>query len=394
MNEQDYKTNQTTNAIQKDLENQLNMFKTSVVDGVINGFEGRGEEIGNRAKNVAHSVVRAVEHEAKQTMPKQWSFRMQKKPSYVLEKSASSRSNVGVLQVVFGAVFGLTLMFSGAITLLAGLAVSGVAGAGVVLGAGIQLAIGAPLTWMFICGLDNNKLAKRMKRYVLALDDVASISLQDLAEASGYSLASVKKDIKKLMKNDWCQLWLNASETELYLSVDAYRAAKEQEKTARATAQNKAAQAGGAAEATLLQSISNFIDVLGKQTEIMQEADAIEELGRMQETCRDIYDWLGTHPEAEPKLRRFTSYYMPTTLKLLYSYNDVQGQQGENAQTIRRDIGRFLHTLNTAFDNLHDNLLSSVSLDVSSEIAALQGMLAQDGLSQADDFGAVVNLEL
>ena len=66
---------------------------------------------------------------------------------------------------------------------------------------------------------------------------------------------------------------------------------------------------------------------------------------------------------------------------LLHTYNDVQGQQGENAETIRRDIAGILHTLNQAYSNLYDNLLSDVAMDVSSEIAALQGMLANDGLT-------------
>lgn len=77
----------------------------------------------------------------------------------------------------------------------------------------------------------------------------------------------------------------------------------------------------------------------------------------------------------------FAEYYIPTTLKLLHTYNDVQGQQGENAEAIRRDIAGILHTLNQAYDNLYDKLLSDVALDVSSEIAALQGMLANDGLT-------------
>ena len=79
--------------------------------------------------------------------------------------------------------------------------------------------------------------------------------------------------------------------------------------------------------------------------------------------------------------RRFAEYYIPTTLKLLHTYNDVQGQQGENAETIRRDIAGILHTLNQAYDTLYDTLLSDVAMDVSSEIAALQGMLANDGLT-------------
>ena len=59
----------------------------------------------------------------------------------------------------------------------------------------------------------------------------------------------------------------------------------------------------------------------------------------------------------------------------------MQGQQGENAEPIRRDIAGILHTLNQAYSNLYDNLLSDVAMDVSSEIAALQGMLANDGLT-------------
>ena len=57
------------------------------------------------------------------------------------------------------------------------------------------------------------------------------------------------------------------------------------------------------------------------------------------------------------------------------------GEQGENAEAIRRDIAGILHTLNQAYDNLYDKLLSDMALDVSSEIAALQGMLANDGLA-------------
>ena len=91
--------------------------------------------------------------------------------------------------------------------------------------------------------------------------------------------------------------------------------------------------------------------------------------------------WLEAHPESEKKVKRFAAYYLPTTLKLLHTYNDVQGQQGENAETIRRDIAGILHTLNQAYDTLYDTLLSDVAMDVSSEIAALQGMLANDGLT-------------
>jgi hypothetical protein len=107
----------------------------------------------------------------------------------------------------------------------------------------------------------------------------------------------------------------------------------------------------------------------------------VEELAQMHTTVEAIGDWLAAHPESQPQARRFEEYYIPTTLKLLHTYNDVQGQQGENAATIRRDIAGILHTLNTAYDNLYDKMLSDMALDISGEIAALQGMLASDGLT-------------
>ena len=133
-----------------------------------------------------------------------------------------------------------------------------------------------------------------------------------------------------------------------------------------------------------LETARRFAAVLQQEKQLMQDAQGREELNHMQTTTTAICDWLEAHPESLPKARRFAEYYIPTTLKLLHTYNDVQGQQGENAETIRRDIAGILHTLNQAYDTLYDTLLSDVAMDVSSEIAALQGMLASDGLTGGD----------
>ena len=57
----------------------------------------------------------------------------------------------------------------------------------------------------------------------------------------------------------------------------------------------------------------------------MRDPQAAEELERMHEVTQSICDWLEDHPESLPKIRRFADYYIPTTLKLLHTYNDVQG---------------------------------------------------------------------
>ena len=121
----------------------------------------------------------------------------------------------------------------------------------------------------------------------------------------------------------------------------------------------------------------------------MHDSQGREELETMQKTTTAICEWLEAHPESLPKARRFAEYYIPTTLKLLHTYNDVQGQQGANAESIRRDIAGILHTLNQAYEKLYDTLLQDVSMDVSTEIDTLEAMLRQDGLTH--DFEADFN---
>ena len=78
----------------------------------------------------------------------------------------------------------------------------------------------------------------------------------------------------------------------------------------------------------------------------MQDAQGREELDHMQTTTTAICDWLEAHPESLPKARRFAEYYIPTTLKLLHTYNDVQGQQGEKRRDHPPRYRGHPHTLN------------------------------------------------
>ena len=55
--------------------------------------------------------------------------------------------------------------------------------------------------------------------------------------------------------------------------------------------------------------------------------------------------------------------------------------QGENITEARQSIERSMDRLVTAFENQLDKLFQSDALDVSSDIAALEGMLNLDGLT-------------
>ena len=210
------------------------------------------------------------------------------------------------------------------------------------------------------------------------------LPVEMLAELTHQKKAKALKKLRRYINKGWLAAWLDEKTEKLYLTVEDYRAAQETAAAPQAQPQPEPAPEQREETPLNLETARRFVQVLEKEQQLMQDPQAREELEQMQKTAAAICDWLEAHPESLPKARRFAEYYIPTTLKLLHTYNDVQGQQGANAESIRRDIAGILHTLNQAFDNLYDNLLSDVAMDVSSEIAALQGMLANDGLTGRD----------
>ena len=238
---------------------------------------------------------------------------------------------------------------------------------------------------MIAAGASRLSASKKLRLLADAAEGMGykkGLSVEMLADLTHQTKKKTLKKLRSYIHKDWLNAWLDDETETLYLTAEDYRAAKEAATAAAAQPQPEKADADDAP--LNLDTARRFAAVLEKEQQLMQDEQGREELEHMQKTAAAICDWLETHPESQPKTRRFAEYYIPTTLKLLHTYNDVQGQQGENAETIRRDIAGILHTLNQAYDTLYDTLLSDVAMDVSSEIAALQGMLANDGLTGGD----------
>lgn len=423
--------------LQAEMEAQLRALGQSVTDGLRTGFDGMGEQLGSQAAKFGGAVMDVVnyslgtasdelrkvadelkneftaeknaERSKRGTSPEadpaapprrreyNWNFSAERKPalkSDALVRSARTRFGVGLAQVIPGGILAFGLLLGGLICVMA----APYAGAAVdtqivgVVGASLFLA-GTPFAWLTWLGGRNLGVSKRLKAYAAAIGERSSVSLLTLAEAVQKPVKKVRKDIKFLLGKGWLTGWLDSTSDVLYLSADEWRAAMDRRESAAAAPapsagpEPKAEPKPEASETKVdPDTIQRFAQVLGSQQQLMADETAAEELAKMQTTSRAIGEWVAAHPESAPKARRFVSYYIPTTLKLLHTYNEMQDQPGENAEAIRRDIGGILHTLNIAFENLYNGLLSDVAMDVSTEIAALQGMLAQDGLSQEQPF--------
>ena len=99
---------------------------------------------------------------------------------------------------------------------------------------------------------------------------------------------------------------------------------------------------------------------------------------------RTIFQRVEERPEAANELGQLMDYYLPTTAKLLDAYRDLDSQpiQGQNIQKSKREISGALDALAVAFEKLLDQVFQEMAWDVSSDVAVLRTVLAQEGLTQ------------
>mgnify|MGYP001210479653 CR=1 FL=1 len=128
------------------------------------------------------------------------------------------------------------------------------------------------------------------------------------------------------------------------------------------------------------------------QRQLRQANDAIPDpvmtakISRLEDVSARIFALAKKDPDKKNQLQKFMDYYLPTALKLLNTYAQLSAQdvQGTNITEAKQSIERSMDLLITAFENQLDKLFASDALDVSTDIAALEGMLNLDGLTGGD----------
>ena len=102
-------------------------------------------------------------------------------------------------------------------------------------------------------------------------------------------------------------------------------------------------------------------------------------------TCQRIFDYVRQNPKSADSLRKFMNYYLPTLQKLLTTYElmEEQGVEGENITASKERISQMLDTMDLAFEKQLDALFGDTALDIDTDITVMEGMMAQEGLTDA-----------
>lgn len=129
---------------------------------------------------------------------------------------------------------------------------------------------------------------------------------------------------------------------------------------------------------------------LRRVNDAIPDENMSDKISRLEAVSAKIFAHIQENPDKLPQMRKFMDYYLPTSLKLLDTYAelDAQGVEGTNIRESKRRIEQSMDTLVVAFENQLDKLFQDDALDVSADIDVMEKMLSADGLTgDSDPFG-------
>ncbi|MBQ6526882.1 MAG: 5-bromo-4-chloroindolyl phosphate hydrolysis family protein [Clostridia bacterium] len=115
-----------------------------------------------------------------------------------------------------------------------------------------------------------------------------------------------------------------------------------------------------------------------------------DQLDRLEDLCFQIFRTVSEKPGKAGQIRKFMNYYLPTTLKMLSSYQMMQdrGVSSGDLYEARQTLYHGMDMVNTACQKQLDNLFKDTMLDVSTDIDVLEQMLKRDGFTDSAFDGA------
>ena len=105
---------------------------------------------------------------------------------------------------------------------------------------------------------------------------------------------------------------------------------------------------------------------------------------RLEQVSAKIFSEVERDPKKLPQIRKFMDYYLPTTLKILRAYGQLESQEvsGENITAAMARIEGMMDKVVEGFEKQLDQLFQGDAMDITTDVEVLERMLAKDGLAE------------
>ena len=125
---------------------------------------------------------------------------------------------------------------------------------------------------------------------------------------------------------------------------------------------------------------------MGRLYSSIKSPDIRQKINKIMEVSDKIVQDAIHDPADVPQIKRFLSYYLPTTIKLLNAYDrmDSQGIKGDNITSSMNRIEDMLDAAICAYEKQLDSLFANQALDIETDIQVMNSMIAREGLGKSD----------
>ena len=252
---------------------------------------------------------------------------------------------------------------------------------------------------MLFVGIRNNCRIGRLKEYLkeLKIHGKGYCELERLEKNSSRSLKYIRKDLKKMLKLGMLpDARMDDQETCLLLNEETYQQYRLTQDSLIQRQQEQQKKQTREREVWDIQEKSPAGESIARGREYMETLDRLREsipdremtgkLERLDAILEQLFEALKKQPDQVEELDQFMEYYLPTTVKLVTSYQEFAAVEfpGDNVKRAKKEIRHTLDTINGAFEKLLDDFYQDKTFDVLSDASVLQSMLAREGLTASD----------
>ncbi|WP_338558490.1 5-bromo-4-chloroindolyl phosphate hydrolysis family protein [Paraclostridium sordellii] len=373
----------------KDLSNLEDQIMSTVSNALkAIDFANLKKDINDKTENTLNQVKSKFNGYSEKYM------RLNKKAKNDISKYISKRpagSMSGILYILFG-ISGCLVYGSSVLIFIIFKILFGMIGSNVLFVSAFLLLVVS--VGLLIRGITLRKRVKRFKKYVRFIDDNNYFLINDLAKFAREKESFVVKDLSKMIDlgmfleghidEEKTYFMLNDEVYNDYLNLKNQQIAKEidNEKLNEEIENLEKDEI----ESTIKIGRNYIEQIKNIKNELYKEEIAVK-LDKLGNISNQILVQVEKNPNKIQEVNKFINHYLPITIKLINSYKDINNQsvQGENIENAKLEIEKSIDLINSAFENLLDDLYEDVVLDISTDISVLKTLFKQEGLTE-DDF--------
>ena len=241
---------------------------------------------------------------------------------------------------------------------------------------------------MLASGILMKSALQRYSSYLAIIGPNDAMEIDTIAKKAGVRPRRVVRDLQKMIDKGYFGPAAYVNKELGYF----FRSSKADEEltAARAAAMHKTREA--TKKEAVKQNAVAYDQILAQIRDVNEripDAAMTEKINEIESITREIFRAVEREPEKRGKIDKFMSYFLPTTLKLLESYANMEKTNidGKNISQSMRSIEIAMDTIVDGFRHQLDELYRTDAVSIETEIDVLTKMINRETATARQEFG-------